>query len=234
MGNPIDAKKQLQNLILEILKEEWNHGNKQMLTIKLIKLLYLTECEFFRRRRRRLTNLEWIFYKFGPFAFDLQKTHRSIIHLEEEEKTITSDKTIKLLSIAYGNAFIHEKFVADYAVSAIIKRLVGYWKDKSTRELLNFVYHHTEPMILANRGHVLDFSVIPETLLFKSKISKETVKEFRKRLKYTKAKKTSKSLYPLPELTKEWRVRLIKALEDLEANDIITLPKLTQLYKSKS
>jgi len=216
----MSANVKVENLIQEILKEEWNRGNKQILTIKLIKLLYLTEYEYYRISRRRLTNLKWIFYKYGPFAFELQKVQRNIADLEEEEKELDSGIVIRLLGISYGGSFIDQIFVSDFEVGAIIKNIVTTWKDKSTKELLNYVYHHTEPMIFAERFKEIDFSVIPETRFSGvPKTSKEKVKEIRKHIKSIRYVEVKKALYPLPELTDEWKTRAKKALTDLEIED---------------
>lgn len=216
----------VENLILEILKEEWNNGNKQILTIKLIKLLYLTEYEYYKLKRQRLTNLRWIFYKYGPFAFELKKIQSNILQLEEEEKVLDSGRVIKLLGVSWDMNFVQERFVENIEVVAITKRLTHQWKDSNKNELLNFVYHHTEPMMVANRGEVLDFSVIAEPqLLLHTKISEEKVRELRKHFKYGKSQELRKPLYPLPELSEEWKKKLRKAFEALEIEDTVILPK---------
>lgn len=215
-------KLKTEDLIQEILKEEWNKGNKQILTIKLIKLLYLAEYEYYKKHRLRLTELRWVFYKYGPFAFELRKVQRNIVNLEEEEKELDSGMVIKLLGISSAYDFIEDRFISDFEISAIIKNLVSDWKDKSTKELLNYVYHHTEPMIFAERLKEIDFSVIPEHQ-FSSvpKTSEKRIKEIRKFVKSRKHTEVKKSLYPLPELTEEWKARAKNALKDLEIEDSV-------------
>jgi hypothetical protein len=222
IGKEMLPKLKIKDLIQEILKEEWNRGNKQVLTIKLIKLLYLVEYEYYKKHRRRLTELRWIFYKYGPFAFEIRKVQQNIVNLEEEEKELDSGMVIKLLGISSAYDFIEERFISDFEISAIIKNLVSNWKDKSTKELLNYVYHHTEPMISAEKLKEIDFSVIPEPqFLSVPRTSEKRIKEIRKFVKSRKHTEDKRPLYPLPELTEEWKGRAKNALRDLEIEDSV-------------
>ncbi len=54
--------------ILELIEDkDWLVGKTQ-----LIKLLYLIEFECFRETRSRLTNFDWFFYYYRPYAFELE------------------------------------------------------------------------------------------------------------------------------------------------------------------
>jgi uncharacterized phage-associated protein len=225
MGKEILPRPKIEDLIQEILKEEWNRGNKQILTIKLIKLLYLAEYEYYRKHRQRLTELKWVFYKYGPFAFELRNVQRNIVNLEEEERELDSGMVIKLLGIASAYDFIEERFISDFEIGSIIKNLVSDWKNKSTKELLNYVYHHTEPMIFAEKLKEIDFSVITEAQFSRvARTSDERIREIRKFVKSRKHIEVKKALYPLPELTEEWKARAKNALKDLEIEDSIIHP----------
>ena len=38
---------------------------------KLVKLLYLMDVENYRRRQETISGLEWCFYHYGPYAFEI-------------------------------------------------------------------------------------------------------------------------------------------------------------------
>jgi len=40
---------------------------------RLIKLLYLLDIENYKSYQRIFTELDWIFYKYGPYAFEIEK-----------------------------------------------------------------------------------------------------------------------------------------------------------------
>jgi len=43
----------------------------QIGTTKLIKLLYLVDCEYFKWTRATLTGATWVFYHYGPYSSEL-------------------------------------------------------------------------------------------------------------------------------------------------------------------
>jgi len=61
-------KKKISNLILYIFKK----ADEEKILIGrtvLVKLIYLLDVEFYRTNRSLYTGLEWIFFKYGPYAF---------------------------------------------------------------------------------------------------------------------------------------------------------------------
>jgi hypothetical protein len=51
---------------------------------RLIKLLYLIDIENYRLNQKVLTGLDWIFYKYGPYAFEVDKFLDKIGVIEED------------------------------------------------------------------------------------------------------------------------------------------------------
>jgi hypothetical protein len=66
----------------------------------LIKLLYLIDVEYYRATGEKLTNIDWIFYKYGPYAFELEGILTGMGLSEEIEskgKELLSDHLMALI-----------------------------------------------------------------------------------------------------------------------------------------
>ncbi len=204
-----------KNIVLsQILKQCAEVGTNSIGRTKLVKLVYLTEYEYYKQTRKRLTTLNWIFHKYGPYAFELSTD--KIDFIETEHKELDAIRTAKLLSISKENNTAGQNDPIDIRVESIIKDEVKKWHDSDLKELLNFVYHHTEPMQDVHRGDILDFSSISEPYTRKTNpLSKKKLEEIKTKLRKTSKKEPSKAkpLYPLPRLTQEWQMKIQKALE---------------------
>ncbi len=112
---------------------------------RLVKLMYLTELEYFRQKRERLTDLRWEFYLYGPYPLAL----RSILGEPDVEiNEWRTGKTSKQL-VRDEESFMRAK--ADFDLEAIIGRIVKDWGDADLNQLLDYVYFETEPMRNARR-----------------------------------------------------------------------------------
>lgn len=125
----------------------------------LIKLLYLIDVEYYRATGHELTGIDWIFYKYGPYAFELEEALSAAGISEDVGKKDFS------LEGKHGTAFRSSGPVAfpleDALARGITQEIVREWADKNLDELLNHVYFYTEPMKYAKaRGEKLDFSRI--------------------------------------------------------------------------
>jgi len=121
---------------------------------RLVKLMYLAEVEFYRRERRRLTNLDWQFYLYGPYPASFESV------LGDPEIETSEWKTGKISKQIVRDEEIFMKAHADFSIETIIKGIVRDWNDADLNQLLDFVYFETEPMQKARRGEKLDFSTI--------------------------------------------------------------------------
>lgn len=195
----------------------------------MVKFLYLCECEYFRRYRRRLTPLRWFFYKYGPWARELAKRDQQFV--EREDKIVSADKCIKYYKLDWLTAKLPGEYLEDIAARAVVRQVVRQWAKRYTedeakwelvtRELLNEVYHHTAPMRHAKRGEMLDFSLIPPAKpTIEVKLDRQRIAEVKKRFhSLKKNKSTTQSLYPLPELAPNVREKIATALERLEQEE---------------
>jgi len=123
--------------------------------VRLTKLLYLLDVEYYRDHGRTYTGFKWMFYKYGPYTPEVEEVlSYAGINLEEE---------------AISSAKVFRKVIPDRSRSIgpvgteIENYLHRIWTEfglESLPRLLDFVYFETEPMICARRGEVLDFSKV--------------------------------------------------------------------------
>ena len=195
----------ITHLLVELRDAEVSIGKT-----KLVKLLYLVDVENWRRSRKTLTGLEWSFYHYGPYAFEIDDA------LEELEFDIPQES---FSTESGGKAY---SFRPDWGLRSdlgkavslselrLVDRIIQEWGEAELNPLLNHVYFYTEPMKDAKRGDVLDFSTI-ERRIPRSvptpplpKMSENRLKEYRRRFQEAKAKrmKLRRPLNPPPRFDK--------------------------------
>ena len=87
------GEKEVKNAILYIIKKSQEERFPIGKT-RLIKLLYLLDVEYYRNYKKTYTGLDWKYYKFGPYAFEVDKICESI-GITEEEKNLKNNKIFK-------------------------------------------------------------------------------------------------------------------------------------------
>lgn len=121
---------------------------------RLVKLLYLIELEYYRHNRERLTDLNWMFYHYGPYPPNLRAV------LGEPEIETFSWKSGKTSQQIVRDEDTFMEAFAGSDVESLISHIVKEWGDADLNHLLDHVYFETEPMQRAKRGQLLDFSVV--------------------------------------------------------------------------
>ena len=122
---------------------------------KLIKLLYLLDVEYFRSNKKTDTELNWIFYKYGPYAFEIEEFLESI-GVTEEQIPLKGGRVLLRLGIDS-----QEELEIGLEKRVILDSLIEEWGDASLNELLDYVYFDTEPMMdVQTRGEALNFNSI--------------------------------------------------------------------------
>lgn len=199
---------EVKDILLQILDES-SIQHTSFGKTQLIKLLYLTEVEYYRNYKQRLTDLKWLFYLYGPYAIELEDILSDRVFEQTKMKT-QDEKDFILFRVAEGMK--QYKTEIDTKLSLLIKKIVGHWKDKTLEEMLDYVYFETEPMeAVERRGDVLDFTTIKKEIdqvVIPLKASKETeqrVAELRKRIAPTLKKlgERRKEQEPETELSRE-------------------------------
>jgi hypothetical protein len=151
------ASKIIQNLIRYIVSEVQD-ADFEIYRTRLVKLLYLCDVEYFQSKRQLLTELNWVRYKYGPYAFELQEiTHRMGLELAEEEVDFSSGHGFRYEVLDFPEP---EKWL-DASQKHIIDKVIKHWGGENLDVLLDYVYCDTEPMKNAQFRQALDFRGIP-------------------------------------------------------------------------
>jgi len=175
-----NTKEVLREIIIKLNNNDIVFGE-----VKLTKLFYLLEIEYYRQKQERLTDLKWIYYKYGPYSFELSNILKKYPFIKDEY-SFDIYKTIKKFK---ADDLSETKI--DELVKAIIFKLVKKWGFEDNNELLDYVYFETEPMIIAEKNKELDFSVIKPLELQpykKVRLDKEIIRQLHKKIEEKKYK----------------------------------------------
>jgi uncharacterized phage-associated protein len=147
----------VRNLLLYIV-DQLQDMEAQVSTIRLVKLLYLIDLEYFIRHKKTLTEINWVFYHYGPYFYELGDILNSAsIDLDAKEVMTQSGK-------GYTYRVIDEQDISkllDFVTEQQINRIIKKWALEDTRLLLDFVYN-TPPIKMGQRGNSIDFSLAVE------------------------------------------------------------------------
>jgi len=168
----------LSNILVAILKE---HGNSLPKT-KLLKLAYLVDLIHARRFGKRIIDEIWIYYLYGPYIerYDeiLGEGPFEIMEFETEDETIA-----QLVSLEESESSAQ----LELDIGLIVEKVVSEYGEMPLKELLNYIYFETEPMMNAkNRMEELNFGTVQNEDFYKVKelkISPEAKEEIRKRFR---------------------------------------------------
>jgi len=186
----------LRDLIKYIVWRVEDEGGVLGIT-RLVKLLYLIDVEYYRRHRRLLTGLEWIFYYYGPYALEIPDILRSLdLEIPQEEKAIGKGRSLKRLKTeGLLEADIGTLLPTPDMLS--IDRVVKRWAIEDLNGLLSYVYFDTEPMEDVLLGKPLKFDSIPKLVSHKPireaelQLTEEETTRFRAMLNAYKLKRSN-------------------------------------------
>ena len=147
----------VRRLLLYIV-DQLQDMEAQISTIRLVKLLYLIDLEYYARHEKTLTGISWHYYHYGPYFFEIGDILRSAsIDLDATEVATASGRGYTYRSLEDQDI---SRFV-DFATEQQINRIIKRWALEDTRTLLAFVYN-TTPIKSGSRGTPLDFSLAIE------------------------------------------------------------------------
>lgn len=183
--------------------------------VRITKLLYLLDLEYYRDHGEMFTGFNWIFYKYGPYTSEIDEV-LSYAGIELEEEVITLEKSIKRLKVSETEEIYH----VDSKLENYLHRIWTEWGLESLPKLLDFVYFETEPMIYAKRGEPLNFSkVVKREIPKKIKWSPEKQKKLQEIGKSIKEKLNKISLPLKPMFPKE-TAEILKIWDEDEIADL--------------
>jgi hypothetical protein len=134
--------------------------------IQFTKYLYLIDYCQCRYKAEQATDIDWIFYHYGPWSPDASSVMNNVQdHFRLGWRDFTEDDDREF----YGFDPIRQRL--SISLEGFILKIIQYFKTRDVTDLIDFCYKQTEPMLNAHRGERLDFSVIPtskEMPLFKA------------------------------------------------------------------
>lgn len=146
------------NLIVAIARNYKERIGIAPAKTKLLKLAYLAEIYYTRLTGKRLTNQEWVFWKYGPYFWEYDEL------ITNESLFVKPDTSDDFYPVEVRDDYNpKEPSINEYTA---ISRALEHASD-DLNEILDFVYFDTEPMMKAQtRGETLDFdSVMPEEFM---------------------------------------------------------------------
>jgi len=153
----------LRNLIVYLVRQ-LTDMEAEFAKTKLVKLLYLADVEGYRAYGRTLSGLEWRFYHYGPYARDIDVALRQLDLDIPQEEILTEAGRRAIVFKTPRDALTDWEERIPNREKLILDSVLTRWGLEELNPILDYVYFHTEPMIQARRGEVLDFSAIQRRL----------------------------------------------------------------------
>ena len=183
---------------------------------KLVKLLYLMDVENYRIRRTTISGLEWRFYHYGPYAFEIDDILREM-EVDIPQDAVRTGQGHK--AIVFRLSREHRPRLVEQLPSSrelrIVNTVIRDWGEVELNPLLNHVYFYTEPMEQAERGDVLDFSAIQRRR--SSRVAAQEVamppdrlNDFKSRFQKARAKRIRRPLLPAPRFDNVYEAGLAR------------------------
>jgi hypothetical protein len=144
--------------IVQYIIDELSERDLPPLKTALVKLVYLADVESLRAGLPRITNVHWILYKYGPYAFELEKTIECVAGrtVDDLARVSLSGKSYH----TYRSAGHGAEFKLSPQQRGIVNIVLDRWAGEDLRRLLNYVYFETEPMLEAQWGQPLDLGLV--------------------------------------------------------------------------
>lgn len=144
---------QFKDLLTQILLRK-NQVDVPILKTRLIKLAYLVEVEYYRSFRERISNTDWVYYKYGPYVYGYDEV------LKENEfyyKPDINDDDFAIIELKDPT----QQQAVSFQMKLAIDRVVRKYGSLELNKLLDLVYFNTEPMAYVESiRDTLDFSLI--------------------------------------------------------------------------
>jgi hypothetical protein len=212
----------LPNLISAIVSEVTGRGSYITKT-KLLKLLYLFDVEYYRTHRETFTGLNWEYFHLGPWTGEYDPILDDLVVAGKLLRAPSPYADHETELYRTSDAVPIKQALPVFSDENILRVLLNTWAEKTTNEILNYVYFHTEPMIHGERYESLDFSLIAEERapIYRRSSSGKTQKEINNlRKKFEERKKAAidsegkPPAFPQPRYDDEyWKA--MEALEEL-------------------
>lgn len=181
---------ELPDLLVYLLIKNRDAGNPPPAKTKLLKLAYLVDLEYTRRQGSRLLDVDWIYYRFGPYVFSFDDI---ISHypFRPEETEFDQDKIATIVCLESEASPPSLPFEARSAANSVLADFAKL----SLNDILDHVYFETEPMQdVQDRGQKLNFDTVNPADHYKvrqlrldPKTRRSLLAEFRKKVRDARA-----------------------------------------------
>ena len=195
---------------------------------KLVKLLYLIDVENYLRRGATISGLEWRFYHYGPYAFEIDAALKELdLDIPQESVTTETGHRAIVFRSNYGLHARLGEYVSSTSELRLVDRVIRDWGKVELYPLLNHVYFFTEPMKHAKRGEILDFSTIQRNQVRPTSnrgvpVPSDILAEYKSRFQEAKAKRVRRPLLPAPRFDRVYQEGLERMIEEEDSYGALT------------
>ncbi|MDY6895650.1 MAG: hypothetical protein SVO01_09590 [Thermotogota bacterium] len=164
VGMDISRVDKIIQYALLVAGDEDDFPDRHLGPIHLIKYVYLADLAYAKTHAgETFTGVKWQFYKFGPWAQEVNKRiEPALLHINAEKKTFPSNYGDKeewvRWRVADDNFVDNLEIELPFIITVTLRRNVHQF-GQATPELLAHVYS-TEPMLSAAPKEFLDFSTL--------------------------------------------------------------------------
>lgn len=215
----------LSKLILLIVANI-NNRDSFVTKTKLLKLLYLFDVEYYRIYKKTFTGFEWRFFHLGPWTAQYDKELEILVANSLLTTTYSSNLSYDAEFFRTSEKIEFGDLFESYKDELPLKRVLDTWAERTTNEILDYVYFETEPMLLGTRNELLDFSTIsdvPPTKYKRSSSGKspKQIQEARKKLdaisETHQKKSANKKIFSAPDYYDDDFYEAMEILEEMDS-----------------
>jgi len=123
---------------------------------RLVKLAYLVELAFARAGAERITDLDWRFHHYGPYAAGVDQAIDSLLATKALRPVKPKQGAVHPIYL-YRARFPPAGLLGP-ELRAVTDEVVARWGRAELEDLVNHVYFETAPMRSAVRGQTLDLA----------------------------------------------------------------------------
>lgn len=186
--------------------------------VRMTKLIYLVEWEYFAWTRERLTDLDWIFWHYGPWS---KKLSNILVEFGEPEEEMVDTG----LQRVYWkpSEFCNEKIRLSAELEGIVGRILDTFGNKKTEDIVRYTYFNTEPMQYVERGEPLDFRTTRKPLKPYNPVE-GLKKDIRERIKFSLSQATKETIEKKEPIEGELTFQDFIQLNSTDIQGIFDLP----------
>ncbi len=147
-------------LLIHYIVDQLHNVGAEVSKIRIVKLLYLIDIAYYRTHRQLLTGVRWVAYRYGPYAFEIDRAIKTLGYKLEKEEVLTPDGHSAFVYRGGGESELPR--TVNTGTKMMIDEVIHRWAYESLNDLLNHVYFQTAPMEETQFREALDFERISQ------------------------------------------------------------------------